>query len=134
MDNSVRRASFAARRHPRHSFLAGDAFALPILDKSFDASMLIDTSHHIPDESLRPVLAEMVRVTRKCILVSDPVITPDQSRLSALFYSCFRTADQMEHFLRSVDGVRILSKLSFSTFPGLYRHTAFVLGLEPVEG
>lgn len=132
VDNSVRRAAFASRRFPRHVFLAGDAFGLPFREKSFDASMIVDTSHHMSDELLRVAFKELLRVTRTHIIVSDPVVTPGQNKLSAFFYSldrgaCFRTISQMEALFRTVEGVELLGSRSFRTFPGLYVHTAFVL-------
>jgi len=132
LDNSVRSVTYAAGQHPRHAFLAGDAAGLPFRDKAFDASMLIDTSHHLPDDVLRGVLREMRRVSRRYLVVSDPVRRPGQSRFSRFFYgldrgACFRTAAQTEAIFKTTPGLDIVHTASFRTLPGMYYHTAFVL-------
>lgn len=132
VDNSPPRVAFAARRYPQHNFQLADARHLPFLDGHFDLVMLIDTSHHFADEDLWPVLAEMYRVTRRWVLVSDPVRFPNQGVWSRLFYrldrgACFRTRDQMRDLLTRLPNVQIDREMTFRTFPGLYVHAAFLL-------
>jgi SAM-dependent methyltransferase len=132
LDNSLRSVAYAAGRQPQHAFLAGDAAHLPFRDQAFDAALLIDTSHHIPDEFLIVVLRELRRVARRCVIVSDPVLRPGQSRFSRFFYgldrgACFRSPLQMETLFQAAGGLEIVRTASFRTFPGMYVHTAFVL-------
>ena len=132
LDNSFRRANFAAQTYVKSCFFVGDALRLPVQNDSFDLVMLIDTSHHLSDQALGQVLLELKRASRKYIVISDPVVTADQSRLSAFFYrldrgACFRKSEEMKAIFAKVDGLQLKEVVSFKTFPGFYIHTAFIL-------
>lgn len=132
LDNSLRRVQFASRRYRRHVFLVGEAGQLPFANGSFDTAMLIDTSHHLSDERFFRTLVELKRVSKKYVVVSDPVVTEPQNRISAFFYSldrggCYRTIDQMKKIFDSMDGMPLVDTVPFCTFPGIYLHTAFIL-------
>lgn len=132
IDNSFLRVHFASAEYPGSFFVNGDARRLPFQNQAFDMVMLIDTSHHITDEQLPAVVWELKRVSKKYIVISDPVVFSNQSRLSHLIYSldrggCFRKVDHMKDILKRVEGVRLLDVVEFKTFPGLYLHAAFIL-------
>lgn len=136
LDNSLRRIGFATRKYQKHSFLIGDALHLPVKSNAFDLVMLIDTSHHLSDEGFLDVLGEMKRVSRRYVVVSDPVVTRGQSKLSSFFYSldrgaCFRTSEQMDGVFARLKDVRLLNIVRFNTFPGLYSRALFVLEKNP---
>lgn len=132
LDNSLARIQHAAKKYPARRFIAGDAFHLSFDDKSFDASLLANTSHHLSDEEFRKTLLEMMRVTRRYVIIDDAVRTKTQNRLSTFFYSLdrgryFRYPEAMRNILCSVQGLKLLTVDSFRTFPGIYTHSVFVL-------
>ena len=134
IDNSFPRVQFAQQWYPNAHFILGDARFLPFGDKSFDMVMLIDTSHHLDDTQLAATIAEIKRVSRKYIVISDPVLSIRQSKTSAFFYRldrgrCFRYLDEMKAIFDDTQGVVLQKTHSFRTFPGLYLHAAFVLTL-----
>ena len=99
IDNSFSRIAYAAKHHSRHKFFVGDAMNIPTADKSVDMAMLIDTSHHLTDAEFRSALTELKRISRRYIVVSDPVLYKGQGALSKFFYkmdrgACFRTEEQ----------------------------------------
>jgi SAM-dependent methyltransferase len=63
---------FQARRKSRPALL-GDATNLPFIDKSVDWTLCVNMSHHLSDPELSLLLAEMQRVTRRAIVLHDPV-------------------------------------------------------------
>jgi hypothetical protein len=94
--------------------------------------MLIDTSHHLTDAQFQTSLLELKRISRRYIVVSDPVLYKGQSALSQFFYkldrgACFRTEEQSKAVFAATSGVRFSRTFSCRTFPGLYIHQAFVL-------
>ncbi|MDP2652656.1 MAG: class I SAM-dependent methyltransferase [Candidatus Omnitrophota bacterium] len=132
IDNSAPRVSFASGKYREAAFVIADALRLPFGEKTFDMVMMVDASHHLLDEQIAPAVREMVRVGRKHIVLSDPVIVPGQSRLSAFFYSldrgaCFRTVEQMKSLLGAIPAVKLKDIREFRTTPGLYVHAAFIL-------
>ena len=134
LDNSFRKVQFAAHRYQGHIFLVGNATQLPFRSGSFDVAMLIDTSHHLSDQEVLQVLLELKRVSRKYIIISDPIVADNQSRLSCFFYKldrggCYRNAGQMKAILDSDKGLVIRDTVFYRTFPGLYLHAAFILGV-----
>jgi SAM-dependent methyltransferase len=135
IDNSWERVRYAARRYLSKRFVTADARRLPAADKSVDAGMLIDTSHHLTDEECIGVLRELKRVSRKYIFVSDPVRWEGQNGFSSFIYSLdrgnnIRDERQMKTLFESCGGLRLLEARTFRTFPGIYRHETFVLEVE----
>lgn len=49
----------------------GDAARLPFRDGAADRTVMVEVSHHLPDEALRACLAEVARVTRDRFLFVD---------------------------------------------------------------
>ena len=135
LDNSFKRLKFAARRYPGSYFLSGDALQLPFRADSFDAVMLINTSHHLSDEQFCQGLLEMRRVSTRYIVISDAVILENQSKLSSFFYGldrggCYRKVEEMQAIFNSVDGIILKHEFSFVTFPGIYSHVSFILEIQ----
>ena len=131
-DNSFRRLTFAAQHYPRCHFLVGDARHLPFPEGRFDLVMLIDTSHHLSDEELKIVLHEMKRVSKKYIVVGDPILFDQQSPLSRFFYkldrgACFRPVRQMENIFQQTGGLKMLDTPCYRTFPGFYLRAVCIL-------
>lgn len=132
VDNSYPRIAYAAKQHPRCKFLVADAMNLPVADKSADMAMLIDTSHHLTDAQFLAALLELKRISRRYLVVSDPVLYEGQGALSKLLYkldrgACFRSEQQSQAIFSSTPGVRFIETFSCRTFPGFYIHQGFVL-------
>lgn len=132
IDNSFSRIFYASKRYVEHDFLVADALKIPFADKSFDLTLLIDTSHHLNDEQFKTALIELKRVCRRYIVVCDPVVYQGQNALSKFFYkldrgACFRTLEQSKAVFCSIAGLECKETFSYRTFPGLYVHQAFVL-------
>ncbi|MCK5580966.1 MAG: class I SAM-dependent methyltransferase [Candidatus Omnitrophica bacterium] len=132
LDNSVRRIQYAAHNYSKHFFLVGDALKLPFAQQSFDVAMLVDTAHHLDDQQFRDVLLELKKVSRKYVVVSDPVFFENQGKISTFFYrldrgACFRTVEQMRKIFATIEGLELVKTESYQTFPGLYCHTTFIL-------
>jgi SAM-dependent methyltransferase len=135
IDNSYPRIAYALKQYPQHKFFVGDAMNIPVADRSVDMAMLIDTSHHLTDEEFRAALKELRRISRRYIVVSDPVLYRGQGALSRFFYqldrgACFRTEEQSRALFNTVSGISCRKTFSCRTFPGLYIHQGFVLEIE----
>lgn len=132
LDNSFSRVHYAKRHYCKTVFIAGDALRLPFKDGRFDMVMMTDTAHHLTEEEFQACFREMCRVSRKWVMVSDPVLTPGQGRLSSFFYSldrgaCFRAAGDIEELaLQAASGIRLARRSSHRSFPGLYFRTVLV--------
>jgi len=137
IDDSQPRIAYAARRYPRAEFRCLDARQLPFEDRSFDAVMMIDASHHLSDQEFLSALREMRRVAARYVIISDPVCFPGQGTVSRFFYGldrggCFRTAEQMLCLIGQAGGFDVRDCGFFTTFPGLYRHAVWILALKTV--
>ncbi|HSV43827.1 MAG TPA: methyltransferase domain-containing protein [Candidatus Bathyarchaeia archaeon] len=136
LDNSFERIRYASQTYRPHHFFVGDACKAPLSAGSCEAGLMIDVSHHLSDEMFRAVVKELGRVSRRYVIVSDPVLFKGQGALSRFFYrldrgSCFRTHDQMLAILGSIPGLAIDKIDFFSTFPYLYRHVVICLRVVP---
>lgn len=132
VDNSIPRVEYARKKYPSRKFFISDARQLSFSPNAFDAGLMIDTSHHLSDELFCTVLREMSRICTRYVIVSDPIYFDGQNALSRYFYSldrggCFRTEAQMKFIFQTVSGIELYSCDHFTTFPGLYRHSVFVL-------
>lgn len=64
-------AARLAARGPGGSVVRGDALRLPFADGSFDVVACTLTLHHFDDREAPALVAEMARVSRELVLVSD---------------------------------------------------------------
>lgn len=63
-----------------------DGLRLPFGDRELDVAMACDVLHHLRDlESVRSLLAEMIRVTRSSILIKDHLCASGLDRWKLLF-------------------------------------------------
>lgn len=69
---------YARRVHggPGKRFLTMDATRMDFPPDSFDASILVDVIHHLPDELLVSVLRDAARVSRQAVVIWDIVSPP----------------------------------------------------------
>lgn len=81
-DCTVRGVDVVARAHPESLVRVSvyDGSNLPFPDRSFDISLLSNVIHHVPEEARAGLLAEVLRVTRRTILVKDHLATGALSR------------------------------------------------------
>lgn len=77
---------------PEIAYVRGDAFRLPFADGEFDYAISSLFFHHLPDEQIPLVLAEMTRVVRRCAYVIDLHRHPMAYYLFKLFCFAFRTS------------------------------------------
>jgi SAM-dependent methyltransferase len=135
VDNSLVRIRYATRRFPQARFLVAEAYRAPLTTSSCDLVLLIDTSHHLPDDVFMDVLREMARISRRYAVISDPVRTKNQSGLSRFFYgldrgSHFRSSEQVQNVILRSGYFSIQKVVEFATFPGLYQHAAHVVRVQ----
>ena len=135
LDNSLKSITFAAQHHRSCFFTRGDALTLPFRDKSFDLSMMIEISHHLTDQDFKHVVLEMVRVTKKYILIEDSVRFKNQNPISSFFYNLdrggqFRYLEEMKNILQAIAGTQLKEIHSYRTFPGFYFHKIFILEIQ----
>lgn len=64
--------ALAAIKHMRHPACVADIGAMPFADGSFDLVMATDVLEHIPDDQYARACAEIVRVSRRWILIAVP--------------------------------------------------------------
>jgi len=116
--------------NPKPTWLEMDATDLRFEDKAFDISTLGFALHHMLEPTQRRVLAEMVRVTRKSIVITEPN-TPANPRLQPIWATVHSWIDQSEYHpewsrqdfsgtCRAV-GLRV-EKIQLATF-GIHRVT-----------
>jgi SAM-dependent methyltransferase len=132
VDNSAPRIAYARRKYPGAGFILGDGVSLPVKPRSFDLVMMLDTSHHLTDAEFVSALATMAGISRRWVLVSDPVFSEGQSAISRFFYSldrgaAFRDESGMRRLIGQCRGVALDSVSGFITFPGLYRRGSFLM-------
>jgi ubiquinone/menaquinone biosynthesis C-methylase UbiE len=68
---SAKSVSSESRSYPEIGSVRGDALKLPFDDSAFDYSICSLFTHHLSDEQIPVVLAEMSRVSRRGIIVID---------------------------------------------------------------
>lgn len=134
-DNSLARVSFAQKHCRDAHFVLADAVSFPFKDGSFDAVLLANTSHHLTDEEFLMGLNEMKRVSRRYIIVDDSVRTENQGAFSRLLYALdrgtmFRFPEQLRQLVLKCPGLKIIKEGMFSTFPGCYVHSFFILEID----
>jgi hypothetical protein len=88
-------SDYGARRRPAGGDVervVGDALALPFDDRSFDVAVSLDMLEHIPSDLRGQALRELVRVSRRAVVVGCPCGAPALAadRRLALFYGRIR--------------------------------------------
>jgi ubiquinone/menaquinone biosynthesis C-methylase UbiE len=63
----------------------GDATRLSLRSKSIDAALCISVAHHLDDDELKTMFAELARVVRTRVVFLDPLRSPD-SLMSELLW------------------------------------------------
>jgi ubiquinone/menaquinone biosynthesis C-methylase UbiE len=69
-------AGFRPARRGRWSAIRGDASQLALADRSVDYALCMHLTHHLDDEELRRLVAELARVVRDRVVLQDPVTSP----------------------------------------------------------
>ena len=92
----------------------------------------MNVAHHLSDKEFHQTLLEMKRVSKKMIIIDDPIKTSRQNRISALIYNLdrgreFRTEDEIQKIFSSIDGISLLATHSYRRFPGFYFQRVFIL-------
>jgi ubiquinone/menaquinone biosynthesis C-methylase UbiE len=76
-------------KHPRVRTVTGDATSLPFPDDAVDYALCIALTHHLDDEGLDSLAAELARVARRKVIVLDAV--SDQApRIARLLWALDR--------------------------------------------
>ncbi len=111
---------------------------MPFQNQSFDLSLFAGSAHHFSDEEFFSVILEMKRVSRKHLVVADIALTDNLNKFQKFIYhldrgKMIRHWRDIEHLLARLLGVKIESKNFYRTFPGIYCHVVFVLGIVSEE-
>lgn len=94
---------FRARAAGAGLAVIGDAQRLPFQDRSIDAIVMVDVSHHLDDEMLRLALAEAARVTRGWFVFVD-ALRHDSARSRLLWrYDAGAMPRELSHLRRLID-------------------------------
>ena len=62
-----------ARKKYNKNFLPMSVSKLDFKDKSFDKSVILETLHHVDDDTFIKALKEAKRVTKKLVLIAEPI-------------------------------------------------------------
>ncbi|MGD9588815.1 MAG: methyltransferase domain-containing protein [Pyrinomonadaceae bacterium] len=89
-EHSAREIAATSGGRPEIAAVRGDAFMLPFADDAFDYSMCSLFTHHLSDEQIPLVLAEISRVARRGIFVIDLERSASAWVLYQLFCFAFR--------------------------------------------
>jgi SAM-dependent methyltransferase len=85
--------------------IAGDIISIPLDSNSFDCVSCLQVLEHIPNDKYRGALAELVRVSRKYILISVPYKEKIDKNISQC--PCCKTIFNSDLHLRSYDDLTI---------------------------
>jgi hypothetical protein len=78
-------------------YLRAPGEALPFHDGSFDLVLSLDSLEHVAPAARPRYLAELVRVSRRYVLVLAPFASPDAERAEALLFEYVKVALHAEH-------------------------------------
>jgi SAM-dependent methyltransferase len=81
---------------PEIRFIRGDGTRLPLRDNSVDVALCTLALHHFTEAAAAKVLAEMRRVARRLVLVSD--LARSRSALAAVWFATRFMANPMTRF------------------------------------
>jgi ubiquinone/menaquinone biosynthesis C-methylase UbiE len=90
LDKDSLKLGLLRKRWPDVETLHADAAEIPLPSGSVDCSVCINVAHHLTDEQLSRVVAELARVSRRLVFV-DPLRRSD-SRVSKLLWRYDRGA------------------------------------------
>jgi SAM-dependent methyltransferase len=121
IDNDPARVRYLERRIPGATCRLGSALETGLEDGAVDWTVCMGLAHHLGDEELPRLIAEMARVTRKRLVFCDP-LWPGRPLLGSVLWRCDRgshprtenmlLAALRRHFvLDRVDHVPALQKL-----------------------
>ena len=72
-DNDPRKLEGYRAKYPTGRGMLCDATRLPLHDQSVDYTLCVAVAHHISDEQLPRLVGELARVTRRKLILWDPV-------------------------------------------------------------
>ena len=132
IDDSIKRIEFAQRKYPKQKFINLDARYLEYPVNSFDAGLIIDTSHHLNDKNFIEILSKLKNICSEYIVVSDPILFDEQTKLSKIFYNLdrgknFRNEKSIVNIFDQIDGFKLLNIYNYFTFPLIYKHAIFLI-------
>jgi SAM-dependent methyltransferase len=106
-------AGFAAKSD---AAILGDATRIPLKDDSVDWAVSVGVSHHLDDDELGQMLAELARVARRRVVFLDAVVTPSLKSRGLWRYDRGRHPRRADD-LKSALAVRleVLDEQEFST-------------------
>ncbi|HZU05700.1 MAG TPA: class I SAM-dependent methyltransferase [Chloroflexota bacterium] len=78
-------------------YLRASGLALPFRDASFDLVCSLDTLEHVPPAGRPRYLAELLRVSRRYVLVLAPFASAETERAEALLFEYIKTVLHAEH-------------------------------------
>lgn len=107
VDLDLQYIEFARRHHPSKEFACGDAVNLSMNSSPFEACLLIDVIHHLPDEQVRKMLFTLARLPIHRLYVFDPVVQSPPNRVGRWIVSRdrgrhVRSRNQLLELLNSV--------------------------------
>ena len=109
-------------------FYVMDATKMKFKKKEFDASVLADFIHHLPDNLVIKVLKDAARVCKKAIIIWDAI--PQRNPISRMFYAIDRGAHMrpLEKQIELVKkaGLDIIKVDKYRTRPGIYLHSIII--------
>lgn len=98
------------------------------IKKRFDASILINTIHHLNDEEVIKILKNIKKSTKRIIMIHDAL--QQKNIISKFFYKLdrgehFRSIEQQKFLLEKAN-LKIEKILFFRSFPGIYLHSTII--------
>jgi len=114
-------------KFPTGRGLLCDATCLPLQDKCVDYTLCVAVAHHLADEQLRRLFGELARVTRRKLILWDPV----EHRASAVsrllwHYDRGSYARQPQALCRVLEANFVLAQIEH---PIIYHHYVLCVGL-----
>lgn len=125
-----------AKKHNPGTFIRADAKKIPFPSEHFDAVLLVGVLHHLKDEDLPKVVAEIFRVTKKggtVLVVED--YRPDiaENAFIHFLYNLDRGGNfRKPQVYRRLFSRRFLVKSESGLISGLWRYRVFTLKKEKI--
>ena len=114
----------------KRKFHLTDATKMNFPDKSFDASVIINTIHHLTEEQTVHVLKDMARVSSKAVIILD-AIPPKYNPISKFLYSrdrgaYFRTMHEQIQLAEKTSRLIVERYFQFKSTSRLYTHSLII--------